>query len=307
MSWLNRVLGREKKNAADDPNLHCTFCGKHRREVVKLVAGPGVCICDECIYLCNQILDDEGLQHEQRSHYGRAILAQIQQLGRRAPYARVRPLLRALIELERDRPDGLRQAVTAACGVDDLETAVIATRAIPVADRTATDVLNLAAFLTELGSHVEALAALGTLEVEKLAGVDQLLHALHEAHATISRGGLAPREIAALRGRITELGAACEALPAGAFEDGVRGERLAVMTMAALAAGSIDGAENAARARVALLPESATAYEHLARVLAARGDDAGARAARATGLGKAHPESTFAKQLMAKPVDGPFR
>jgi hypothetical protein len=38
--------------------LQCSFCGKEQRQVQKLVAGPGVYICDECIGLCNQILVD---------------------------------------------------------------------------------------------------------------------------------------------------------------------------------------------------------------------------------------------------------
>jgi hypothetical protein len=37
----------------------CSFCGKSQHEVVRLVAGPGVLICDECVALCNQIIADE--------------------------------------------------------------------------------------------------------------------------------------------------------------------------------------------------------------------------------------------------------
>ncbi len=40
-------------------NLSCSFCGKHQREVKKLIAGPQVCICDECIGLCNEIIAEE--------------------------------------------------------------------------------------------------------------------------------------------------------------------------------------------------------------------------------------------------------
>ncbi|MEQ8834597.1 MAG: ATP-dependent Clp protease ATP-binding subunit ClpX [Miltoncostaeaceae bacterium] len=44
-----------------DPNeqLLCSFCGKSQRQVKKLIAGPGVYICDECIDLCNEIIDEE--------------------------------------------------------------------------------------------------------------------------------------------------------------------------------------------------------------------------------------------------------
>ena len=39
--------------------LMCSFCGKSQRQVKKLIAGPGVYICDECIDLCNEIIDEE--------------------------------------------------------------------------------------------------------------------------------------------------------------------------------------------------------------------------------------------------------
>jgi hypothetical protein len=40
-------------------NLRCSFCGKHQREVRKLIAGPTVYVCDECIKLCNEIIAEE--------------------------------------------------------------------------------------------------------------------------------------------------------------------------------------------------------------------------------------------------------
>ena len=43
----------------NDINLKCSFCGKTQDQVKKLIAGPDVCICDECIELCNEILDEE--------------------------------------------------------------------------------------------------------------------------------------------------------------------------------------------------------------------------------------------------------
>ena len=40
-------------------HLKCSFCGKPQRQVRKLIAGPGVYICDECVELCNEIVDEE--------------------------------------------------------------------------------------------------------------------------------------------------------------------------------------------------------------------------------------------------------
>ncbi|GAF10009.1 ATP-dependent Clp protease ATP-binding subunit ClpX [Paenibacillus pini JCM 16418] len=44
--------------------LKCSFCGKSQEQVRKLVAGPGVYICDECIELCTEIVEEE-LGHEE--------------------------------------------------------------------------------------------------------------------------------------------------------------------------------------------------------------------------------------------------
>jgi ATP-dependent Clp protease ATP-binding subunit ClpX len=52
------------KKREDDANLSCSFCGKSQREVKKLIAGPTVYICDECIELCNDIIAEEYGQEE---------------------------------------------------------------------------------------------------------------------------------------------------------------------------------------------------------------------------------------------------
>ncbi len=42
-----------------DGSLRCSFCGKPKPKVEQLVAGPGVYICNECVKLCNDIVEDE--------------------------------------------------------------------------------------------------------------------------------------------------------------------------------------------------------------------------------------------------------
>ena len=66
-SGVNLELRRRVKNTMDGRkygdgfgNLCCSFCGKNQREVKKLIAGPTVYICDECIELCNDIIAEEG-------------------------------------------------------------------------------------------------------------------------------------------------------------------------------------------------------------------------------------------------------
>ncbi len=56
-----------KKTDGSD-NLFCSFCGKNQTEVKKLIAGPAVYICDECIQLCSEIIEEEGEKTPGESH-----------------------------------------------------------------------------------------------------------------------------------------------------------------------------------------------------------------------------------------------
>ena len=50
---MSKIGGSDSKNP-----LYCSFCGKSQHEVRKLIAGPTVFICDECVELCMDIIDD---------------------------------------------------------------------------------------------------------------------------------------------------------------------------------------------------------------------------------------------------------
>jgi ATP-dependent Clp protease ATP-binding subunit ClpX len=54
----------KKGNPGD--NLFCSFCGKNQKEVKKLIAGPAVYICDECIQLCGEIIEEESEKDTQK-------------------------------------------------------------------------------------------------------------------------------------------------------------------------------------------------------------------------------------------------
>jgi len=47
--------------------LHCSFCGKAQDQVERMIAGPGVCICNECVELCQTVLDGEAPAHSHRT------------------------------------------------------------------------------------------------------------------------------------------------------------------------------------------------------------------------------------------------
>lgn len=60
----NRGVNRMFKFNEDEENLKCSFCGKDQDQVKKLVAGSGVYICNECIELCSEIVEEELAQSE---------------------------------------------------------------------------------------------------------------------------------------------------------------------------------------------------------------------------------------------------
>jgi len=68
-----------KRSEDTSSTLRCSFCGKSQREVRKLIAGPTVYICDECIELCNEIIADE-TEREREYYQGRARIASPQEI-----------------------------------------------------------------------------------------------------------------------------------------------------------------------------------------------------------------------------------
>jgi ATP-dependent Clp protease ATP-binding subunit ClpX len=59
-------MSKEKSYSS---SLHCNFCGKSQKEVKKLIAGPGVYICDECIELCNDIIFEDSLKSDNKASF----------------------------------------------------------------------------------------------------------------------------------------------------------------------------------------------------------------------------------------------
>ncbi|WP_298012345.1 ATP-dependent Clp protease ATP-binding subunit ClpX [uncultured Aquabacterium sp.] len=64
----------DKKGSSSEKILYCSFCGKSQHEVKKLIAGPSVFICDECIELCNDIIRDEVAAEAEQSRPARSDL-----------------------------------------------------------------------------------------------------------------------------------------------------------------------------------------------------------------------------------------
>ena len=53
----SRLRGQKERGKGLNPTLHCSFCGKTQHQVAKLIAGPAVFICDECVAECNKWID----------------------------------------------------------------------------------------------------------------------------------------------------------------------------------------------------------------------------------------------------------
>src|SRR5687767_10082645 len=52
-------MSDKNKNSSDNKELFCSFCGKNQHDVKKLIAGPSVFICNECIDLCTDIVRED--------------------------------------------------------------------------------------------------------------------------------------------------------------------------------------------------------------------------------------------------------
>lgn len=63
--WVSAMVAEVEAIAedfeADRHVMRCSFCGKRNSEVKKIIAGPACCICDECVALCNETLEEEGV------------------------------------------------------------------------------------------------------------------------------------------------------------------------------------------------------------------------------------------------------
>ena len=99
----------DKKGSSSEKVLYCSFCGKSQHEVKKLIAGPSVFICDECIELCNDIIRDE-VPAEGAEPEGR----QVRPADPERDQGQPRPV--------RDRP-GRRQAHAGGRGLQPLQAA----------------------------------------------------------------------------------------------------------------------------------------------------------------------------------------
>ena len=60
-------MTEEENKSKSDKLLYCSFCGKSQHEVRKLIAGPSVFVCDECVDLCNEIIREESEEGEAQS------------------------------------------------------------------------------------------------------------------------------------------------------------------------------------------------------------------------------------------------
>ena len=78
-------MSDQENTSTDGKILYCSFCGKSQHEVRKLIAGPSVYICDECVELCNDIireeLDDVSTGEHEQLPTPKDIHARIKELG----------------------------------------------------------------------------------------------------------------------------------------------------------------------------------------------------------------------------------
>ena len=63
-------MTNDHRGSGKDKSFHCSFCGKSQHEVKKLIAGPSVYVCDECVMLCHDIIHEVGRDDQEvTSHH----------------------------------------------------------------------------------------------------------------------------------------------------------------------------------------------------------------------------------------------
>ena len=131
--------------------LLCSFCGKSQRQVKKLIAGPGVYICDECIDLCNEIIDEE-LTTQLRSEAAQSVARELaleavaDRAGIQVSDDDVIELVREQAEAAGDDPEVVRQEIWAHGHQEALREDLRLRKAL---DRLAADVQPISAELAE--------------------------------------------------------------------------------------------------------------------------------------------------------------
>ncbi len=299
MSFLRSLFSTAPP--APSGELHCSFCGKSRLEVQKLIAGPSAYICDECVALSAELIARDGPSPEYQA--GVAI-ALVEQLDARTPHAEVRPFLRAAIELARDDRALLVRAAAAARRFDDAETALHALRRIPRATAVAADVLDEAALLIQLDRFGEALGVLHSIAPATMTELDRITHRLHVIYAQL-REEADEATARTLRSAVATLEAEVDALGDPGTREGMHDYRLAVLANAHLRLGDARAALVIADARVEQTPHAPGPHDLRARALEALGDGPGADAARRAAIERAHPNGHYARR--AASTGAPFR
>lgn len=116
-------MKKAKKPKQLEVNLSCSFCAKAQRDVQKLIAGPGIYICDECVRLCDEIIASE-----QELKDGKPVLSP----GEPSQRVRLEIIARTVREVANDlrnqwisaRPDVVQSVLTLADHLESIEGAV---------------------------------------------------------------------------------------------------------------------------------------------------------------------------------------
>ena len=287
--------------------IHCSFCGASQQQVAKLVAGPrDIYLCDGCARLSIGIIDS-GVPADDHVRAARwEVLRALQALPWPAPRAATRRLSRAAIALSEGDAALLREVATIAMNAHDHHAGLEALGALPAGERTASDRFHEAVCYACEDAPGEAARTLDACDLGALSP--------HERESARVLGVLfrlrakEPAETGGLDALVAET---TEALAAGGASDAYAAShrRACAEARGLVALRRGDPAEAERVLAEALTDDRPGAYVHLAlrEVRLARGDFAGATAARLHALGALHPEGPIAVRLQAEGKGGPFR
>jgi len=308
MAWLKDLFA--KKTAAGDVTARpgssaqslyadaaCSFCGRSRLQVQKLIAAPErVYICETCVAACVTVLEDED-PYAPVSAAQDFMLRQIQRLAMPTDLAASSRLVTAALALAGGDAVACRAIVNLAVSVHDPASAALALASIRAPERTIDDAVDEALLHDQAGAIQTALAQLDALDVAAFTAEHSVIVPLHRAKLRLD-AGLADRAEARAFDALGDQVIA--ALPAFTLSErytrDLHREILLGRARAALALGDPDRTVTLLEPHVASATDG-YAWALLHEAYLARGDHQEALTARARALETEHPESALAIRL----------
>lgn len=286
----------------------CSFCSKPKQEVHRLVVGPDVSICNECLALANDIVVEERSGRPLPPSPAGVATTPLEALGvliASLPLPTTSDVLNQLtavgLALANGQSAALRQLSHQLGAAMAYERAIEVRARIPSFDRQPTDELSDAAYHTRLGAMREALLAFDRASTTTLSKTNEVILILGRAQARLGGRPSMPSEAVSI---CAEADRALEALRTLEVDPllrrGLENQHLHIRVLAAIAHGRLPEAAAQLTVHLRERPGDVEGFALLAELCERRGDLPGASAARERALTFAPRGGAYAARILGR-------